>query len=143
MFEHGLNLFPSRGLDQSILVAVLVGVFVLLFLTEILGWVWAGLVVPGYLASVFVIQPSSGIAICIEATLTFIACRLISGTLSCGQQSLAETELEGINSGRRSTTPLPWPSSTRRAAKWKQAATLLSRLLTTPAADRVTLAHLR
>ena len=40
MFDHGvLNIFPSRCLDQSILVAVLVGIFVLLFLTETLGWV--------------------------------------------------------------------------------------------------------
>ncbi|MGE0868471.1 MAG: poly-gamma-glutamate biosynthesis protein PgsC/CapC [Kofleriaceae bacterium] len=79
MFDHGvLNLFPPRGLDQSILVAVLVGIYVLLFLTEVFGWVWAGLVVPGYLASVFVIQPSSGFAICFEATLTFIACRTVS-----------------------------------------------------------------
>lgn len=82
MFEHGLTLFPSRGLDQSILVAVLIGVFVLLFMTEMFGWVWAGLVVPGYLASVFVIQASSGVAICVEATLTFIACRLISDVWS-------------------------------------------------------------
>ena len=83
MFVDGvLNLFPPRGLDQSILVAVLVGVFVLLILTETLGWVWAGLVVPGYLASVFVIQPSSGMAICIEATITFVICRVASDLFS-------------------------------------------------------------
>lgn len=83
MFDDGvLNLFPPRGLDQSILVAVLVGIFVLLFLTEFFGWVWAGLVVPGYLASVFVIQPSSGIAICIEATITFVICRVASDVFS-------------------------------------------------------------
>jgi hypothetical protein len=51
MFDPGvLHLFPERGLDQSILVAVLVGIWVLLFFTEVFGWVWAGLVVPGYLA---------------------------------------------------------------------------------------------
>lgn len=83
MFDHGvLNIFPSRGLDQSILVAVLIGIFVLLFLTEMFGWVWAGLVVPGYLASVFVIQASSGIAICIEAAITFVICRLLSDVCS-------------------------------------------------------------
>ncbi len=83
MFDDGvLNLFPPRGLDQSILVAVLIGIFVLLFLTETFGWVWAGLVVPGYLASVFVIQPSSGVAICIEATITFVICRVASDVFS-------------------------------------------------------------
>jgi len=82
MFDGALDIFPARGLDQSILVSVLVGIFVLLVLTETLGWVWAGLVVPGYLASVFAFQPSSGIAICIEATLTFVVCRAISDVLS-------------------------------------------------------------
>lgn len=73
-----LHLFPDRGLDQSILVAVLLGVFVLLFFTEVFGWVWAGLVVPGYLASVFAVKPSAGVALVIEGVLTFVICRAIS-----------------------------------------------------------------
>lgn len=82
MFQHGaLTLFP-RGLDQSILVAVLIGIYILLFFTEMFGWVWAGLVVPGYLASVFAIQPAAGVAVCIEATLTYVASRAISDTMS-------------------------------------------------------------
>lgn len=82
MFQHGvLTLFP-RGLDQSILVAVLIGIYILLFFTEMFGWVWAGLVVPGYLASVFAILPEAGIAVCIEATLTYMASRAISDTMS-------------------------------------------------------------
>jgi hypothetical protein len=44
-----LNLFPTSGLDQTIHVAVLVGLLTSLLLTEWLGWVWSGLVVPGYL----------------------------------------------------------------------------------------------
>lgn len=75
-------IFPEGGLDQSILVTVLVGVFVLLALTEFFGWVWAGLVVPGYLASVFAIQPPAGVAICFEAVLTFIVSRAASDTMS-------------------------------------------------------------
>ncbi len=73
-----LHLFPDRGLDQSILVAVLLGMFVLLFFTEMFGWVWAGLVVPGYLASVFAVKPSAGVALVIEGLLTFVICRAIS-----------------------------------------------------------------
>lgn len=75
-------LFPAGGLDQSILVTVLVGVVVLLAFTEFFGWVWAGLVVPGYLASVFEIQPAAGIAICFEAILTFVVSRAASDTMS-------------------------------------------------------------
>lgn len=77
-----MTLFPGGGLDQSILVTVLVGVFVLLALTEWFGWVWAGLVVPGYLASVFAIQPAAGAAICFEAIMTFVVSRWASDTLS-------------------------------------------------------------
>lgn len=76
------HIFPDRGLDQSILVAVLIGVYVILFFTEIFGWVWAGLVVPGYLASVFAVAPSSGVAVCIEAIATFALSRLLSDLLS-------------------------------------------------------------
>ena len=83
MLEDGvLHIFPERGLDQSILVAVLVGIYVLLFFTELFGWVWAGLVVPGYLASVYAVQPAAGVAISVEAVLTFAASRLISDVAS-------------------------------------------------------------
>lgn len=77
-----MTIFPGGGLDQSILVTVLVGVLVLLALTEWFGWVWAGLVVPGYLASVFAIQPPAGVAICFEAIITFVVSRAASDTMS-------------------------------------------------------------
>jgi gamma-polyglutamate biosynthesis protein CapC len=77
-----LQLFPPHGLDQTIHVAVLLGLWVLLFTTERLGWVWSGLVVPGYLASVFVIQPAAGVTIACESVLTFVAARLVSETAS-------------------------------------------------------------
>ena len=76
-----LQLFPDRGLDQSILIAVLIGVFVLLFFCEVFGWGWAGLVVPGYLASVFAVAPHAGYTICLEAILTFMLSRLVSDIL--------------------------------------------------------------
>jgi gamma-polyglutamate biosynthesis protein CapC len=79
---HGvLHIFPDNGLDQSILIAVLLGIFVLLFFCEFFGWVWAGLVVPGYLASVFAVAPHAGFTICLEAVLTFVLSRLVSDIL--------------------------------------------------------------
>lgn len=77
-----LALFPSYSLDTSILVAVLIGVVLLALLTETLGWVFVGLVVPGYLASVFVIHPEAGVTIVVEALLTYGLARLLSGALS-------------------------------------------------------------
>ena len=79
MFVDGvLQLFPPFGLDQSILAAVLFGMLLLLFLTEMFGWVFVGLVVPGYLASIAVIEPASAIAVLFESMLTFVLVRLIS-----------------------------------------------------------------
>jgi hypothetical protein len=72
------ELLPPHGLDQSILLAVLLGMLVILFLTEVFGWVFVGLVVPGYLASVALIQPASAIAVVFESLLTYGLAYLLS-----------------------------------------------------------------
>jgi gamma-polyglutamate biosynthesis protein CapC len=76
-----LSLWPPHGLDQTIHLGILLGVLVLLYLTEAYGWVFNGLVVPGYLASVFVIQPAAGVAVIFESLLTFALARVISDVL--------------------------------------------------------------
>ncbi|PRP94459.1 hypothetical protein ENSA5_40780 [Enhygromyxa salina] len=65
-----LELLPARGLDQSMLLPVLVGLIVVLLCTETFGWVFAGAVVPGYLASVLVIQPVTGVIVISESLVT-------------------------------------------------------------------------
>ncbi|RYZ33852.1 MAG: hypothetical protein EOO72_13640, partial [Myxococcaceae bacterium] len=83
-----LTLFPAYSLDTSILVAVLVGVLILALLTETLGWVFVGLVVPGYLASVFVIHPEAGATVVAESLLTYgLALALSSGLSRTGAWS--------------------------------------------------------
>ncbi|MBF5040769.1 hypothetical protein FGE12_00055 [Aggregicoccus sp. 17bor-14] len=77
-----LTLFPPYSLDTSILVAVLVGVLILALLTETLGWVFVGLVVPGYLASIFVINPEAGATVAVEALLTYGLAVLLSAGVS-------------------------------------------------------------
>ncbi|HZI10081.1 MAG TPA: poly-gamma-glutamate biosynthesis protein PgsC/CapC, partial [Myxococcus sp.] len=77
-----LPLFPEFGLENSILAAVLVGVVLLAFFTEVFGWVFVGLVVPGYLASIFVLHPRSGWTICLEAVATWALAALLAGPLS-------------------------------------------------------------
>ncbi|HWN67301.1 MAG TPA: poly-gamma-glutamate biosynthesis protein PgsC/CapC [Haliangium sp.] len=72
------ELLPPHGLDQSILLAVLIGLVLILFLTEVFGWVFVGLVVPGYLASVALIQPASAIAVVFESLLTYGLAYLVS-----------------------------------------------------------------
>lgn len=73
-----IALFPPYGIDQTIHVSILIGVLLLLLLTESFGWVFNGLVVPGYLASLFVIAPAAGTTVVAEAVVTYLAARLLS-----------------------------------------------------------------
>lgn len=66
-----LPIFPSSALDNSILTSVLVGLLVVWVFTETLGWNFTGLVVPGYLASIFVIDPITGAVVSLEAVFTW------------------------------------------------------------------------
>ena len=75
------DLFPASGLDNSLFTAVLLGLLLLFVLTESFGWVFTGLVVPGYLASVMVIQPLAGAVIGLESVFTYLVARTISDWL--------------------------------------------------------------
>ncbi len=69
-----MHVFP-QGLDNSLLVAVLIGVLVRLAFNETLGWVFSGLVVPGYLAAVAIVHPSAVAVIALEAAVTYATVR--------------------------------------------------------------------
>ena len=66
-----LNLFPASSLDNSILTSVLVGLLMVWLLHELLGWGFTALVVPGYLASILVIEPQAALVICAEVVVTY------------------------------------------------------------------------
>ena len=70
-------LFPVNGLDRSLHAPVLVGLMVLTFFTEAFGWTYAGLVVPGYLATVFVAAPVTGVLIVGESIATYFFAALM------------------------------------------------------------------
>lgn len=72
-----LPIFPRSGFDQSVTTPVLLGVLASWLFTETFGWVFAGLVVPGYLASVFLLAPAAGVIDIFEAVLTYFVARLI------------------------------------------------------------------
>ncbi len=77
-----LPIFPRYGFDQSVTTPVLLGVLVSWFFTETFGWVFAGLVVPGYLASVFLLDAPGGDIDVLEAVITYGVARLIGEHLS-------------------------------------------------------------
>jgi hypothetical protein len=77
-----LDLLPARGLDQSMLLPVLVGLLVVLACTETFGWVFAGAIVPGYLASVLVVQPVTGAIVVFESLVTLAISAALAKGLS-------------------------------------------------------------
>ncbi len=77
-----MHFFPASGFDQSATTPVLLGVIISWLFTETFGWVFAGLVVPGYLAALFVIHPRSGAIDVAEAILTYGIARLLGEHLA-------------------------------------------------------------
>lgn len=66
-----VDFFPASVLDNSILTSVLVGLLITWIFQETYGWNFSGLVVPGYLASIFAIQPETGAVVVVEAGMTY------------------------------------------------------------------------
>jgi hypothetical protein len=77
-----MHLFPQSGFDQSAITPVFLGVLVSWLFTETFGWVFAGLVVPGYLATLFLLDPRSAAIDVGEAVLTYGSARLLGEQLS-------------------------------------------------------------
>jgi hypothetical protein len=77
-----MHIFPESGFDQSVTTPVLLGVLVAWFFTESYGWVFAGLVVPGYLAALFLVHPRSAVIDIVEAVITYAIARLLGEHLA-------------------------------------------------------------
>lgn len=88
-----LRIFPESGFDASATTPVLLGVLVSWFFTEAFGWVFAGLVVPGYLAALFLLDPRAATIDVFEAALTYGIARAIG-------EHLSKTELTSRFFGR-------------------------------------------
>lgn len=81
MIDSVFPLLPYRGLDQSLLLPVLLGVLVLSMLTELFGIAFVGVVVPGYLAAVAVAQPAAALGMVLEGIVTYLIARAFSDAL--------------------------------------------------------------
>ena len=68
------EIFPVNGLDRSLHAPVFAGLLIITFFAETLGWTFAGLVVPGYMASVIIAAPATAILVCVETLLTYGVC---------------------------------------------------------------------
>ncbi len=76
-----LQLFPENGLDRSLHAPVFIGLIFLVFFREAFGWGFAGLVVPGYLATVLLAAPVTGALVVGEAIVTYVAALLLGRVL--------------------------------------------------------------
>ena len=77
LLAASIAVFPSNGMDRSLHVAVLIGLCLTTFFTEAFGWTYAGLVVPGYVATVFAASPVTGAVVVVEGILTYLLVALI------------------------------------------------------------------
>ncbi len=74
-------IFPEGGLDASVTTTVWLGVLVLGFCNLRLGWTLSGLVVPGYLVPLLIVEPWSAAVVVVEALAAYLIVRLVSERL--------------------------------------------------------------
>jgi len=73
-----LPLFPPASLDSSVTTTVWIGVLVVAFFNLRWGWIFSGLVVPGYIVPLLLSRPISAAVIFFEAILVYLIARAIS-----------------------------------------------------------------
>ncbi len=78
MFELYLPLFPSSYLSHSVITTVWIGIWVVSFFNLRYGWVFTGLIVPGYLTPLLLIKPMSVGVILFESVLTYLLVYVLS-----------------------------------------------------------------
>ncbi|WP_372369618.1 poly-gamma-glutamate biosynthesis protein PgsC/CapC [Candidatus Uabimicrobium sp. HlEnr_7] len=77
-----LGIFPEGSLDQSIVTTVWVGVIVVAFFNQRLGWTFSGLVIPGYIAPLAIAKPMAAGIIIVESLITYAIVHFYSEVLS-------------------------------------------------------------
>lgn len=85
MFGWVLPVFPEGSLASSVITTVWVGVWVVALFNLRFGWVFSGLVVPGYLVPLLIVKPFSAAVVVVEAAVTYLLVWLFSERLSSGR----------------------------------------------------------
>lgn len=73
----GITFFPPGGLSSSVITSVWLGVVVSVFFNRRLGWSLSGLVVPGYLVPLVLLQPWSAGIIVFQGLTTYLIVRML------------------------------------------------------------------
>lgn len=67
-----LNIFPPGSLSQSVITTVWLGIWVIVFFNQRLGWSMSGLIIPGYVVPLMVLKPISAAVILAEGLITYL-----------------------------------------------------------------------
>lgn len=67
-----LNIFPPGSLSQSVITTVWLGIWVIVFFNQRLGWSMSGLIIPGYLVPLMLLKPISAAVILAEGLVTYL-----------------------------------------------------------------------
>lgn len=78
MFDLYLPIFPASYLSHSVITTVWIGIMVIAFFNLRFGWIFTGLVVPGYLTPLLLIKPLSVFIILFESVITYQLIYLLS-----------------------------------------------------------------
>ncbi|MDF1881523.1 poly-gamma-glutamate biosynthesis protein PgsC/CapC [Sulfurimonas sp. MAG313] len=78
MFDVYLPLLPSSYLSHSVITTIWIGIWVVAFFNLRYGWVFTGLIVPGYLTPLLLIKPLSVGVIIFESIMTYWVVYMIS-----------------------------------------------------------------
>ncbi|MEA3490916.1 MAG: poly-gamma-glutamate biosynthesis protein PgsC/CapC [Campylobacterota bacterium] len=78
MSEIYLPILPSSYLSHSVVTTVWIGIMVIGFFNLRFGWIFSGLVVPGYLTPLLLIKPLSVGVILFESVVTYLFVYIIS-----------------------------------------------------------------
>jgi hypothetical protein len=65
-----MNVFP-QGLEGTLVIPIFIGVLVMAALNEAWGWDFVGVVVPGYLAAISLLEPTVALVVLVEALATW------------------------------------------------------------------------
>ena len=75
---EAIPILPSSYLSHSVITTVWIGVMVIAFFNLRFGWIFTGLVVPGYLTPLLLIKPLSVLIILVESVVTYQIIYIIS-----------------------------------------------------------------
>ena len=127
-----LNVFP-QGLEGTLVIPIFVGVLVMAALNEAWGWDFVGVVVPGYLAAVCLLEPTVAAVVMVEAVPTWALATGLDRGLTAARITFRCSGGTAFSWCSRPASPCASLSRVRVADRWPCDCRVLPRVGGTPA----------